>query len=195
MSRILNEGEFRRYAFSARLDHALGEIKHSALYEQRKVSVFISHKHDDLEDLKGLIGFLEKAYDIEAYIDSEDSSLPKKPSVETAQRIKERIKQCDKFLFLATAKAIESKWCNWELGYGDAMKYKNKMAFFPMKAESALEKDYVGNEYMKIYPYVIYHDGTERYSDTKKIIQKGYYVKNCRDKPSIIVPLAKWLKE
>ena len=35
-----------------------------------KTTVFISHKHDDLDEIKGLIGLLEKKYNIKAYIDS-----------------------------------------------------------------------------------------------------------------------------
>ena len=30
------------------------------LFFEEKVPVFISHKHDDLDDVKGIIGFLEK---------------------------------------------------------------------------------------------------------------------------------------
>lgn len=46
--------------------------------------------------------------------------MPQVTSGETAIRIKDRIDKCDKFILLATDKAVESKWCNWELGYGDA---------------------------------------------------------------------------
>lgn len=46
--------------------------------------------------------------------------MPKVTSAETATRIKDRISRCDKFILLATNGAIDSKWCNWELGFGDA---------------------------------------------------------------------------
>ena len=61
-----------------------------------KTTVFISHKHDDLDEVKGLIGLLEKKYNIKAYIDSWDKSMPKKTSGETASKIKQRIKRCNK---------------------------------------------------------------------------------------------------
>lgn len=93
---------------------------------RRKYPVFVSHKHDDLEELKGVIGFLEAKYNIKAYIDSRDGSMPSKTSGETASQIKERIIQCEKFILLATDAAIESKWCNWELGFGDAQKFNSK---------------------------------------------------------------------
>lgn len=81
-----------------------------------KTTVFISHKHDDLDEIKGLIGLLERKYNIKAYIDSLDKSMPKKTSGETASKIKQRINRCNKFILLATNGAVESKWCNWELG-------------------------------------------------------------------------------
>lgn len=67
-----------------------------------KTTVFISHKHDDLDEIKGLIGLLERKYNIKAYIDSLDKSMPKKTSGETASKIKQRINRCNKFILLAT---------------------------------------------------------------------------------------------
>lgn len=74
-----------------------------------KTTVFISHKHDDLDEIKGLIGLLERKYNIKAYIDSLDKSMPKKTSGETASKIKQRINRCNKFILLATNGAVESK--------------------------------------------------------------------------------------
>lgn len=56
----------------------------------KKTSVFISHKHDDLDEIKGLIGLLEKKYNIKAYIDSWDKAMPKKTSDEMASKIKNK---------------------------------------------------------------------------------------------------------
>lgn len=81
---------------------------------QYKPTVFISHKHSDIEDLQGVIGTLEK-HGAKIYIDSMDNKMHKETSGETAQRIKEVIKYCKKFILLATDDAIESYWCNWEL--------------------------------------------------------------------------------
>ncbi len=119
-----------------------------------KITVFISHKHDDLVEIKGLIALLEKKYGIKAYIDSRDMSMPKRTSGSTAAKIKERIEKCNKFILLATNGAIESKWCNWELGYGDALKFEcNNIALFPLKPEWTNDNDYKGNEYMSLYPH------------------------------------------
>ena len=65
---IFARGEFDRYKVVS-VNEAMkdvAELYHG--FEQRKIPVFISHKHDDLEELKGVIGFLESEYDVKAYI-------------------------------------------------------------------------------------------------------------------------------
>lgn len=121
--------------------------------------VFISHKHDDLEnagdmkDLRGLLGYLEKECHIVPYIDSMDKRMPDETCVETAERIKEVIDGCAKFILLATNAAIASKWCNWEVGIADKKKLPtNDMAILPMVDNpNAL---YDGNEYLELYLYI-----------------------------------------
>ena len=175
MKQIFEEGCFDIH-HNVRLDEARSAIPvaHSQ-YGNKKSTIFISHKHTDLELLKGLLGFLEQEYNVKVYIDSQDPSMPKVTSAQTAANIKDRICQCDKFILLATNGAVESKWCNWELGYGDAQKYKSHIALFPMKPKGTDDCAYKGSEYMELYPYIVYCNGSER--DTAgNLIKKGYYV-------------------
>ena len=65
-----------------------------------------------------------------------------------AEKIKEQIKMNRKFILVATNKAIDSKWCNWELGFGDAHKYLENIALIPL-ADNA--STWNGTEYLKIY--------------------------------------------
>jgi len=142
-----------------------------------KPTVFLSHKHDDLNDLKGVIGLLEE-YGAKIYIDSMDKNLPNETTWETAKRIKKVIKFSKKFILLATDKAIESDWCNWELGIGDTYKYIDNIAILPMKEKvsNVSRYKYKGNEYLQIYPQIEFRDGTTKYKNGK-IILKGYYVR------------------
>ena len=190
MKTIFEEGLFDAYA-GVKLDEARSHIPitHSQ-YGYHQTTVFISHKHDDLDSLKGLLGFLERNYDVKVYIDSRDPQMPKVTSAETAKNIKDRIKQCDKFILLATNGAVESKWCNWELGYGDAQKYKSHIALFPLKPKGASDSTYKGNEYMGLYPHIIYCYGTEVYNDGTPV-NKGYYVYD--QEQNVVTPLARWL--
>lgn len=192
MKNIFEQGEFRNYS-NINLSESRTIIQEQTTYS-KITTVFISHKHDDLDDLKGLIGFLEKMYSVKAYIDSKDPSMPKKTSGETAKNIKNRIIKCNKFILLATNSAVESKWCNWELGYGDAQKYRENIALFPMKSEGASNSEYKGSEYMQIYPYICYYNGTEKYT-SGNLIAKGYYVRYTENESTYITPLADWFNK
>ena len=197
MKMIFEQGEFSNYRNSSRLDDAMQPITESYSFEYaaRKTTIFLSHKHDELDDLQDIIGFLEHEYNTKVYIDSKDSSMPKVTSGRTAMQIKERITKCNKFILLATNAAIESKWCNWELGYGDSKKYKKNIALFPMKNRGEADYTYKGSEYMSIYPYISYYNGTEKYS-TGEYIERGHYIREQREgEPSLITPLKKWLQE
>lgn len=137
MGNIIEQGSFQVYA-NVRLDEARSTINEYSLYS-KKTTVFISHKHDELQELKGVLGFLQKQYDVKTYIDSRDPSMPQITTATTAANLKARIKKCDKFILLATNAAIDSKWCNWELGYGDAQKFKAHIALFPLKPKGSYD--------------------------------------------------------
>lgn len=188
MKSIFESREFSKYQKSS-LQECRNQIPVMSQYAKSQKTVFLSHKHDDLEDLKDVIGFLEKEYDVKVYIDSRDPSMPPVTSGETAENIKKRIKQCDKFILLATNGAIESKWCNWELGFGDDVKFPDNIALFPFKPK---DQKYVGNEYMSIYPYVAYYNGSDTYLSGTPI-KEGYYVHTENSKASKITPLKEWL--
>lgn len=141
-SNVINESYSRtRYFSSTGIRSASG------------TTVFISHKHSDLEDLQGLLDYLKRQYNVVPYIDSMDKRMPNETCGETAIRIKEVISYCNRFLLLATNEALASKWCNWEVGIADKQKLPaNNMAILPMLDKGS--SLYKGNEYLEIYPYV-----------------------------------------
>jgi len=131
------------------------EVVNESKLESRtraEVTVFLSHSHDDLinGDVDKIIVLLRRV-GVRVYIDSLDRTLPPFTNAETAKRIKERIKQNKKFIFVATNRAINSKWCNWELGYGDAHKYIDHIALIPLAENSGT---WDGSEYLRIYPRI-----------------------------------------
>lgn len=194
MRTIFEERYFTGYAVKS-LINARGQIQDYSIYGERIITVFISHKHDELVDLKGFIGFLEKEYHVKAYIDSLDPSMPKVTSGVTAKNIKDRISKCRKFILLATNGAIESKWCNWELGYGDAKKFKDHIAILPLKPVGSSDSQYKGNEYMSIYPSIVKCDSLDKYTNGNSI-SPGFYVRTKDEVDDIyyIKPLADWFK-
>lgn len=183
---IINESLNRTKTFSAKTAY------------DTKTTVFLSHKHKDLEEIEEATGVIELLEDmgVKVYIDSMDNKMPEQTSGETASRIKDVIKYCNKFILLATEKAIESYWCNWELGIGDVHKFERNIAILPVKEKGQYNHQYKGNEYLQIYPHIDYEDGTSRYSNGE-IIPKGYYVAKPRNKEGVrvITPLKTWLSQ
>ena len=154
------------------------------------LSVFLSHKHDELEHLERVRYLLEKL-NTSVYVDWADPEMQHPTNRKTAEALKDKIKKYDKFIFIASDAAIDSEWCNWEIGYGDAQKYDtDKIALFPIKQD---DREWKGNEYLQLYPSIEYFDGTTRYINTKEVIPEGFYVKY-RYNNNIIVPLWDWLK-
>ncbi len=154
-----------------------------------KKNIFLSHKHDEKEILDGAISFL-KNEGVDVYVDWMDEEMPKSTSGITASLIKEKIKENDKFILLATDGAINSKWCNWELGLGDAAKYIENIALLPVRRDGS---DFSGSEYLDIYPYIEYEDGSNQYINGIYIL-KGFYVKTPLENGNRkLLPLKTWL--
>lgn len=181
---IINEYLNKSKTFSAKNAH------------DTKTTVFLSHKHKDLEEIEEAIGVIEMFEDlgVKVYIDSIDNVMPDQTCGETGARIKDMIKYCNKFILLATEKAIESYWCNWELGIGDVHKFQKNIAILAIKEKGEYDFQYKGNEYLQIYPSIDYENGTNTYRNGG-IIPKGYYVAEPPNKEGIryITHLKTWL--
>lgn len=137
-----------------------------------KVTVFLSHKHEETEELDGAITLLNNL-GVDVYVDWQDKEMPKNTNGATASLIKRKIRENRKFILLATESAIASKWCNWELGYGDSQKYKEHIAVFPIR--NTYDPNFSGSEYLAIYPAIEWGDGTTR-NLAGDNIPGGYYV-------------------
>lgn len=126
-------------------------------------SVFLSHAHSD-KDLVQQAQIIFKNLGIEVYVDWMDESMPQVCSGITANNIKAKIQANEKFVLLASDRAIASKWCNWEVGIGDTYKLsKDNLLIVPI-AES--RDSWAGNEYLQLYPhlqYLLSNDGQKRY--------------------------------
>lgn len=180
-----------------------------------KITIFLSHKHDEVKVLEQTIRLLKNC-NVDIYVDWMDEGMPKKTCVKTAERLKGKIKNCDRFILIGTEGAINSKWCNWELGQGDIHKFDNDhLSIFPIKSDY---EDYSGNEYIELYPTIQYEDGATGYVikefDDGKVfyvppvkdvnrpilghIPKGYYVHVQHDADDqiiqILIKLEDWLK-
>lgn len=162
---------------------------------ETKPTIFISHKHSDLEELKGVMEIFEDL-GAKIYIDSMDNNMPGHTCGDTALRIKDVIKHCKKFILIATEQAIESYWCNWELGIGDTYKYIEHIAILPIKEKGEYDSSYKGNEYMQIYPSMDFYKGDTYYLNSNRI-ERGYYICKPVNKEGVkyITSLQEWLNK
>ena len=133
------------------LENRLNNLSYLFNPKKDAITVFLSHKHNEDEILEQVLTLLERI-GVDVYIDWLDDEMPVMTSGETASKIKRKIQESKKFILLATELAIESKWCNWELGYADSKKYPNNIAIMPI-AEN--DKTWKGNEYLQIYPIIL----------------------------------------
>lgn len=142
---MIDQSAIRSYASRAgsqRSDFAVNQA-----LREGKQTAFLSHSHRDAELAKGLQGFLQSQGWL-VYIDWQDTSMPSRPNRETAQKIKDRIKRLDWFLYLATANSASSRWCPWEVGYADGVKHIDKIVIIPTRDSVGGNH---GNEYMDLY--------------------------------------------
>jgi hypothetical protein len=165
-------------------------LNESSSRDKTKPTIFLSHKHEELTILQDVIAFLN-AEGVEIYVDWMDEDMPAYTNAKTALRLKEKIKVSNKFILVATPNAINSKWCNWELGLGDAAKYIEHIALFPINRTT---QNFSGTEYLRIYPYIEYENGNGKYLNDLTI-PKGYYVKTPLENGNIrLTSLKDWLK-
>lgn len=161
---LLHRGQFSQYISDFASRNVLNEsLNRSRTFSESSIrsgsgtTIFVSHKHSDLDntELRGVLQYLIQKYGIIPYIDCMDPNMPAQTCAETANRIKSVIGTCERFILLATEDALKSMWCNWEVGIADKTKYSlDSMAILPLLERNQNENDYIGNEYLRLYPYI-----------------------------------------
>lgn len=112
------------------------------------VKVFLSHSHQDVDHVKAARQLLE-AHGASIYVDWEDGEMPSTTSSTTASRLKARIRECSRFVLLASERSKSSLWVPWELGYADSEKGMERIAILPFLAGTVT---WSGTEYVGLYP-------------------------------------------
>lgn len=143
---------------------SISALKNYSRYEaimKGKKTAFLSHSHYDSVLAKGL-QVLMVEHGLQLYIDWQDEEMPPTPNKETAQRIKNKIDSSDLFIYLATKRSSQSRWCPWELGYADNQKPHDSIWIVPT---SENETNY-GNEYLELYKHM--ELGYIQFSDSHK---------------------------
>jgi hypothetical protein len=119
-------------------------------------NVFLSHTSKDDDLLPGVIRVLE-GHGGRVYVDQRDPALPDLDIFEIANRLREAVRRCQKFVVLVTPRSKDSKWIPWELGLGDGVNNDINVALFP-SAETALEQKWSEQEYLGLYQRIFWGD-------------------------------------
>ena len=147
----LNEKECIEYIFNDSNNQPWHTQRQLQQHRRINNSVFISHSNSDKIFVQ-LICNLFKYMVYSTYVDWLDRNLPRYTSEVTAEILKKRIEENDKFILVATNSAINSYWCNWELGLGDAKNFRlNKIALIPIQDPKCR---WFSQEYLRIYPTI-----------------------------------------
>lgn len=111
-----------------------------------QATAFLCHSHLDRTLALGLQELLRQN-GMDLYIDWQDSSMPDRPSAETASLLRRRIQACSWFIFLATSNSMTSRWCPWELGHADGIKQNERILLVPTHDGMRTH----GSEYLNLY--------------------------------------------
>lgn len=120
-----------------------------------KTSLFVSHKQEELEELDSAINFL-KSFGVLIHVDYwlNESNPEDITTIDTGQsrhKIEGKIKETQKFIFLATENAITSKECKWAIRYATTQKSIENIAILPIREDYT---DYGGMDYLQKYPFI-----------------------------------------
>ncbi len=150
---------------------------------KKRKSIFLSHSHFD-KTVVSKIALLFNSIDYDIYVDWMDEAMPKVTEKRTALLIKSKIVHCHKFLFLATARGLQSKWCDWEIGVAYSIKEENELAILPIESKSGKWR---GSEYLDLLPEMEFDVNSLENADVRKI--------KIRYSPSRAISLEKWLTD
>lgn len=159
----------RKYG-SMRLFSAQAVLNEGRITDSSKMyDIFLSHSSKDMDLIAGLKLILEDlGYSV--YVDWNDNQLnPNNVTPETAEVLRERMKQCKSLIYAFSENASSSKWMPWELGYFDALK-KSRIAVLPITQTA--KYSYKGSEFIGLY-YVIHFAKTSISNEDSIWVQDG----------------------
>ncbi len=126
MARFVTFDDLRRFA--RELDER--SILKTASQTRQGKTVFLSHSSKDAPFLSAVVDLLEK-HGARVYVDLRDDRLPKEPSSETGELLRDTIVACRKLILFVTTNSKESRWAPWELGVGEGHKKAANVCLVP----------------------------------------------------------------
>lgn len=139
-------------AAARRSENMLDQVAGLESYSDERFDVFLSHSMLD-QDLVVGVAMLLKEQGHSVYIDwVEDAELDREHvDKKTAERLRQRMRNCSSLVYIATDRSGQSKWMPWELGYFDGYK-DGGVAILPLV--DTVNSGFDGQEYLGLYPLV-----------------------------------------
>lgn len=144
---------------------------------QKTYDIFLSHAFKDARIVKQIRQeLINNGYSV--YVDwIEDKQLDRnKVTSYSATVLRNRMNSCGCLIYLTSISAEKSVWMPWELGYMDAK--TSRVAVAPILEDDEEEEDFLGREYLGIYPYL-------------DLTQESFFVQQSK---TSYVRLQKWLE-
>lgn len=182
MFEYASRSDFARFAANLTINEQ-ASVRKMAEDRSPNGATFLSHSTKDEQLVAGTIKLLEN-HGATVYIDKKDPELPPYTNKYTANGLKTRIGQSQKFLLLATINSMDSRWVPWELGLADGYKDLSRVAIIPT-VENQSDTSWVNWEYLGLYDRVVW-------GDLKGYAEKVWMVLD--QKINTAVELTKWLK-
>lgn len=112
--------------------------------------VFLSHSFNDAEVIYGLRTLLQQE-GLSVYVDwIDDPELDRsRVSPATAERLRNRMRQCQTMIYATSRAAGQSRWMPWELGCFDGLRASSRISILPI--ESSNTGTFIGQEYLGLY--------------------------------------------
>lgn len=149
-ARAAAQGVTRKYAAES-AEIILGSVR-AKTRDSETFDIFLSHSIADAELVLGVKKLLEQQ-GATVYVDwSYDGKLDRsKVNADTADLLRQRMRQSNSLIYLATDAASTSKWMPWELGFFDGYK-PGGVAIMPVLDRET--DGFAGQEYLGLYPRV-----------------------------------------
>ena len=126
-------------------------IEAKALADE-KFDVFLSHSSAEPEAILVGIKDLLEEQGLSVYVDkySDPQLVPDNVTPETANLLRERMRNSGSLLYVYSQHSKKSRWMPWELGFFDGL--KGVVGVVPVTQNQ--EEKFKGEEYLNLYPYV-----------------------------------------
>lgn len=154
-----------------------GETSHA-----RSFDIFLSHSYLDKVQVLALVKLFNQHH-FSVYVDwLQDKQFDRSDvNAQTADLLRRRMHQSKSLSYLTTKNIVNSKWCQWELGYFDGLK-RSKCCILPIMEYGS---QFHGQEYLGLYPYLEYASLAG--------VDSGCYFYVCDQERTKFIKLYDWL--